>query len=84
MSRETQIEYFKSLAAFAHSIGLSVSLFNNRRNFDDLIDYADFAVGEDCDTTEDTCNYLRAVIAQGKPVFGVSYAENYPHIHEKF
>jgi len=72
LSYEEQLEYNKWLAEEAHERGLSIGLKNDLEQINDLVDYFDFAVNEQC-FEYDECDMLLPFISQEKAVFGVEY-----------
>lgn len=60
------------LANQAHRRGLSVALKNDVEQVEDLVDYFDFALNEEC-FTYDECDLLAPFVDAGKAVFGVEY-----------
>lgn len=67
-----QIAYNKMIADLAHKAGLAVSLKNDLSQVDDLVDYFDFQVNEEC-FEYDSCQDLIPFIEQNKPVFNIEY-----------
>lgn len=68
-----QLSYNKWLVREAHKNELSIALKNNLEQVDDLVDYFDFAVNEQC-FENDECEMLLPFVEQEKAVFGVEYA----------
>ncbi|OHY89615.1 endo alpha-1,4 polygalactosaminidase [Vibrio rotiferianus] len=75
---EDQLVYNRFLATEAHKRGLAVGLKNDLDQVEDLIDYFDFAVNEEC-LKYDECEVLTLFINHNKPVFHVEY----PHAIEE-
>ena len=67
-----QLEYNKWLANEAHKRGLAIALKNDLEQVNDLVNYFDFAVNEQC-FEYDECELLLPFITQNKAVFGVEY-----------
>jgi len=73
---EDQIDYNKFLAQEAHSRGLSIGLKNDLNQIDDLVDYFDFSVNEQCYEFNE-CDKLKPFIDNNKAVFEAEYKEEY-------
>lgn len=71
-----QLDYNRFLAGEAHSRDLAIALKNDVDQIDDLVDYFDLAVNEQCHEY-DECDALTPFIAAGKPVFNAEYADAY-------
>jgi hypothetical protein len=71
-----QLDYNRFLAAEAHSRNLAIALKNDVDQIDDLVDYFDLAVNEQCHEY-DECDALTPFIDAGKPVFNAEYADAY-------
>lgn len=67
-----QLKYNKWLAEEAHKRGLSIGLKNDLDQVDELVDFFDFAVNEQCFEYEE-CDLLKPFISANKAVFGVEY-----------
>lgn len=67
-----QLAYNKAIASWAHDEGLSVGLKNDVDQIEDLVDYFDWALNEEC-YNYDECDGYQAFIDQNKAVFGVEY-----------
>jgi hypothetical protein len=67
-----QLEYNRWLSKEAHERGLSIGLKNDVDQINDLVDYFDFAINEQC-FEYDECHLLEPFIEQNKAVFGVEY-----------
>ncbi|NPA58093.1 MAG: endo alpha-1,4 polygalactosaminidase [Aquificae bacterium] len=78
-----QIDYNLFLSQEAHRRGLLVGLKNDLLQVEDLVDYFDFAVNEQCHQYGE-CYYLDPFIKQGKPVFNAEYWEVYITDDEAF
>ncbi|KKT02584.1 MAG: hypothetical protein UV80_C0002G0051 [Candidatus Peregrinibacteria bacterium GW2011_GWF2_43_17] len=72
LTYDDQVVYSKWIAEEAHERNLSVGLKNALDQIDDVIDYFDFAVNEQC-FEYDECDLLIEFIDQNKAVFGVEY-----------
>lgn len=72
LSYNDQLAYNIALAQEAHSLGLAVSLKNDLGQINDLVNYVDFAVNEECFQYNE-CSMLTPFINAGKPVFGIEY-----------
>ncbi len=67
-----QLRYNRWIAAQAHARGLSIGLKNDLDQIEDLVDYFDFAVNEQCFQYSE-CELLEPFIKKDKAVFGVEY-----------
>ncbi len=76
LTYEDQLEYNKFLAQEAHLRGLSIGLKNDLMQINDLVDYFDFAINEQCHEFNE-CEFLTSFIQKGKPVFNAEYAQIY-------
>ena len=72
LTYQNQLEYNRWLAKEAHQRGLSIALKNDLDQIEDLIDYFDLAINEQCFEFEE-CEKLMHFIKKGKPVLGVEY-----------
>jgi hypothetical protein len=72
-----QLDYNRFIADQAHARGLGVGLKNDLPQIDDLVDYYDFAVNEQCHQYAE-CGDLQPFINAGKPVFNAEYPEEQP------
>ena len=72
LSYEDQVVYSKWIADESHKRNLSVGLKNGLEQVEDVIDYFDFAVNEQCFEYEE-CEELLPFIEEEKAVFGVEY-----------
>lgn len=73
LTYEDQIAYNKWLAEQAHQRGLSIGLKNALEQIEDLVEYFDWALNEECFAYEE-CDLLLPFIDAGKAVFGIEYA----------
>lgn len=67
-----QLAYNRRLADSAHSLGLSIGMYNANFQADELVNWYDFAVVESCLEAANCEDYLPFVATQ-KPVFDVEY-----------
>lgn len=72
LTSKHQLDYNKFLSGLARSLGLSVGLKNDLDQVNELVDYFDFAVNEQC-FEYDECDSLLPFIERKKAVFGVEY-----------
>jgi hypothetical protein len=68
-----QLAFNRFLANAAHERGLSVALKNDLEQIEDLVDYFDFAVNEECFEFEE-CDVYATFATAGKPVLNAEYA----------
>lgn len=71
-----QLMFNRYIANSAHELGLSVGLKNDLDQVNDLIDYFDFSVNEQCFEYEE-CEYLAPFIEADKAVFNAEYDQTY-------
>ncbi len=71
-----QLDYNRLIANEAHLRGLSVGLKNDLDQIEELADYFDFAVNEQC-FEYDECDLLAPFVNKGKAVFNVEYLQQY-------
>ena len=76
LSAADQLSFNRFLANESHSRGLSVGLKNDLDQVDDLVEYFDFAVNEQCAAYSE-CDALTPFINSGKPVLHVEYDQIY-------
>jgi hypothetical protein len=72
LTASDQLAYNRWLADTAHSLGLSVGLKNDLDQIDDLVEYFDWALNEQCYQYNE-CDRLLPFVQAGKAVFGVEY-----------
>ncbi len=72
LTYEDQLRFNKWLAQEAHQRGLSIGLKNDLEQIEDLVDYFDWALNEQCFAYQE-CTKLLPFIERGKAVFGVEY-----------
>ena len=82
LSYDDQLDYNIFLAEAAHERGLAVALKNDVEQVDDLVDYFDFSINEEC-FEYDECETLEPFIEQGKPVFHTSYVDEESELSDK-
>ncbi|MEO3780244.1 endo alpha-1,4 polygalactosaminidase, partial [Micromonospora sp. B11E3] len=70
-----QLAYNRFLADTAHARGLSTVLKNDIDQIDDLVDYFDMALNEECSRYNE-CGRYQTFIAAGKPVFHAEYGSS--------
>lgn len=68
-----QLDYNRWLADAAHARGLDIALKNDGEQIEDLLDWYDFAVVEEC-YEYDACELWLPFVAAGKAVFIAEYA----------
>ncbi|WP_144391536.1 endo alpha-1,4 polygalactosaminidase [Pleionea sediminis] len=71
-----QLDYNRFIANEAHKLNLSVGLKNDLDQIEELVEYFDFAVNEQC-FEYDECDRLTPFIMAGKPVFNAEYLAKY-------
>ncbi len=70
-----QLAFNRNLANEAHNRGLAVGLKNDGDQVNDLVEYYDFELNEQChEFTE--CGQLQPFVAGGKPVLNVEYVND--------
>ncbi len=72
ISARDQLDYNRWLAAEAHARNLSIGLKNDLDQINELVEYFDWALNEEC-FQYDECESLLPFIEAGKAVFGVEY-----------
>ena len=70
-----QLYYNRTLANAAHERDLTVGLKNDGDQAEELVDYFDFSLNEECHAY-DECGQLQPFIDAGKPVFNAEYTDN--------
>lgn len=75
ITAQHQIDYNKMLAEEAHAVGMSIGLKNDVNQLEDLVDYFDWALNEQCFQYNE-CNTYQAFVSRNKAVFGVEYTGN--------
>lgn len=76
LTYEDQLDYNRFLAREAHRLGLLIGLKNDGEQVNDLVDYFDFSVQEECHQYNE-CDLYYPFVQRGKPVFNIEYAEEY-------
>jgi len=71
-----QLTFNRFIANESHSRGLSVGLKNDLDQVEDLVEYFDFSVNEQCSAYSE-CDALTPFINSGKPVLHVEYDQIY-------
>lgn len=82
ISRDAQIDYNRFLADEAHQRGLSIGLKNDQLQLDQLADWYDFAINEEC-ATYDECQTYAAFTTSGKAVFHIEYVDKEEDVAER-
>jgi len=72
LTYDDQLTYNRHIANQAHMRGLAVGLKNDMAQADDLVDYYDFMVNEECHEYEE-CETTTPFVDKGKPVFNAEY-----------
>jgi len=70
--------YTRILANEAHKRGLAVALKNNVELVEDVVDYFDLLINEECFQYNECEGYL-PIIEAGKPVFNAEYTKEHAH-----
>jgi hypothetical protein len=71
-----QLDYNRWLADQAHARGLSVGLKNDTDQLDDLVDWFDWSLNEECHVY-DECEPYETFIEDGKAVFNAEYVDDW-------
>jgi hypothetical protein len=77
-----QLDYNRFLADSAHERGLGIALKNDVEQVEDLIDWFDYTVNEEC-AAFDECDTLRPFVAAGKAVLHTEYVDRWADAPEK-
>ena len=72
LTARDQLVFNRRLAEMAHERGMSIGLKNDVEQVEDLVDWFDFAVNEEC-ARYGECELLVPFVAAGKAVFHVEY-----------
>lgn len=72
LDAEDQLAYNRFIANQARSRGLAVALKNSLEQVEELVDYFDFSINEQCFQYNE-CDYLMPFIEAGKPVLHAEY-----------
>ncbi|KAF3932209.1 hypothetical protein ABW20_dc0109781 [Dactylellina cionopaga] len=67
-----QLAYNRMLATISHNMGMTVALKNDLNQINDLVNYFDYAVNEQCGYYGE-CNLLEPFLKAGKAVVGLEY-----------
>lgn len=76
LTASDQLAFNRFIANEAHNRGLSVGLKNDLDQINELVDYFDFAVNEQCFEYSE-CNSLLPFVNNGKPVLNAEYLSKY-------
>lgn len=76
LTANDQLEYNRTIANYARSKGLSVGLKNDTEQIQELVEYFDFAVTEQCFEMDECTSYSSFIDAE-KPVFNAEYSTTY-------
>jgi hypothetical protein len=76
LTAKDQLKFNRMLANEAHLRNLSIGLKNDLEQINDLIDYYDFAINEQCFQYSE-CDLLIPFINDGKAVFTTEYQQQY-------
>jgi hypothetical protein len=76
LTEQDTIDFMKKQADYSHSLGLSIGLKNAEQVIDQVGDYIEFAVNEQCVELDDCATYLN-FLDSSKPVFHIEYPKNY-------
>ncbi len=74
LSYADQLRFNRWLAGEAHARGLSIGLKNDSDQVDDLLEYFDWAMTEDC-YVDDWCEAMSPFVSAGKAVFMTEYTD---------
>jgi hypothetical protein len=77
LSQQDSITYVRTLANYAHSLGMSTGLKNAQDILPSVMDVVQFAVNEECAMSSGDCDPYTALTDAGKPVFHIEYASKY-------
>jgi hypothetical protein len=83
LTKQDSVNYFKKMAAEAHSYGMAVGLKNAQDMLSEVASDAQFAVNESCGESSGAvdCNPYTEFTEAGKPIFHVEYVSNYTIKH---
>ena len=76
LTASDQLEYNRFIANEAHSRNLAVGLKNDVAQINELVNYFDFAVNEQCFEYNE-CSAVTPFITNNKPVLNIEYKEEY-------
>ena len=71
-----QLQFNRAVADEAHTLGLSVGLKNDLAQVEDLLDWFDWALNEEC-VDFDECDLLAPFTSAGKAAFHVEYVDDW-------
>lgn len=89
LTQADAIDYVKFLAAEAHAQDLAIGLKNGDDIVNQLVDFVDFAVVEECQGNSDLtagedyydeCKKYQPFLQKGKAVFSIEYVEGSPSL----
>ena len=83
LTYEDQLNYNRFLADEAHKRGLSIGLKNDGNQVEDLVDYFDFSVNEECHQYNE-CELYYPFVDNGKAVFNIEYDKKYVNSQTEF
>ncbi|MBI5753618.1 endo alpha-1,4 polygalactosaminidase [Candidatus Peregrinibacteria bacterium] len=75
LTKNDQLNFNRYLANEAHKRGLTIALKNAGDLADELVDYFDLSVNEECHRYNE-CDQLAVFTQQGKPIFNAEYKFN--------
>lgn len=75
LTEADSVDYLTFLAKAAHSRGLAIGLKNGGDIVDQVVDFLDWEVNEQC-AQYNECGLYQGFIAQNKPVFHIEYPED--------
>jgi hypothetical protein len=76
LTANDQLKYNKFIADEAHKRGLSVGLKNDLNQIEELVEYFDFAVNEQCHQYQE-CEIYKPFLDANKSVLNAEYAQKY-------
>lgn len=82
LSERDQLAYNRHIANEAHARGLAVGLKNDGLQAEDLVDYYDFELNEECHQYTE-CEDLAPFTDAGKPVFNAEYTKTVEQAEER-
>ncbi|MCB9680112.1 MAG: endo alpha-1,4 polygalactosaminidase [Alphaproteobacteria bacterium] len=77
-----QLDFNRFLANAAHSRGMGVALKNDVEQVEELVDWFDYSVNEEC-AAFDECDTLQPFLDAGKPVFHTEYVDDWQDAPDK-
>lgn len=75
LTKNDQLNFNRYLAEEAHKRGLTVALKNTGDLAEELVDYFDLSINEECHKYKE-CDQLAVFTEQGKPIFNAEYKFN--------